>query len=156
MARDVTALARRFRTDVNTGTEGAPTWLQLMGVMELTPPKIDSTIQKSSDYEDGGWAGNQRTEVGWKLEATVRRKQSPTGAYDPAQEYLRARKSGCGAAGNAQIRVYERAGGAGTEAYMGTGVVEWEDTNSKTEDLAFAKITITGDGTLVDIANPAG
>lgn len=153
MSRDVTALARRFRCDVQTGTDAAPVWTQLMGVMEMTPPKIDSTIQESSDYDDGGWKGNQRTAVGWKMEITVRRKLSSAGAYDPAQEYLRARRAGCGTAGVAQIRVYERDGGP--EAYQGAGVVEWEDANGKTEDLAAAKITLTGDGPLAEIASPA-
>ena len=153
--RDVTALARRYRLDANTGTEGSPTWVQVMGILELTPPKIGGTIQKSMDYEDAGWQGNQRTGLDWQVEFTVRRKLSTAGAYDPGQESLRAKRLGVGTAALAQVRVYERAGGTGTEAYLGTGVVEWEDEKGTADDTASAKCTITGDGALTEITNPA-
>lgn len=153
MVRDITALARRYKVDINIGTEGSPSWRQLRGIQEFNPPKLDDKIQTSTDYDDDGWSGNQRVGLAWKCEITVRRNLSPAGAYDPAQEYLRSRRKGCGSAGLVQWRYYERDGGP--EAEMGSGIVSWEPTSSKEDDLATAKITLTGDGALVDITNPA-
>jgi len=151
--RDVTALARRFKVDINTGTAGTPVWTTLMGILELAPPKVDPVIQKSADYDDEGWGGNQVTGNDWSMEATVRRKLSAAGMYDPGQEYLRSRKGKTGADALAQMRCYERDGGV--EAYSGWAVIGWEDDKGKPEDTASAKISFTGDGPLLDIANPA-
>ena len=154
MSRETTANARRWRVDVNTGTTAAPVWTQVLGTMEMAPPKVEPVIQTSSDYEDEGWEGNEVTGHKWSMELSVRRKRSATGAYDAGQEALRTKKLLSGAEANAQIRVYERAGGAGTEAYQGTAAVGWEDDKGKSEDLASAAISLTGTGPLTVIDNP--
>lgn len=154
MSRETTALARRWRVDVNTGTNATPVWTQVLGVTEMSPPKVEPVIQTSSDYEDAGWEGNEVTGHKWSAEITVRRKQSPTGAYDAGQEALRGKKLLAGADATISVRIYERAGGSGTEAYQGTAVVGWEDDKGKGEDTAAATISLTGTGPLEAITNP--
>jgi hypothetical protein len=154
MARDTTLLTRRYRVDVNTGTFGAPTWTQLLGIVEMTIPKIKATIEKSGDMDDGGAEGNQKTGYGWSMECSVRRKISAGGAKDPAQESLRTKSFLLGADNLAEIRVWERDAGVTGEAFQGTGCVEWEDDKGKPTDMATAKISITGDGQLSLITCP--
>jgi hypothetical protein len=153
MTRESTVLARRFRVDVNSGTPSLYVWTQVLGILEVTPPKIKANIQKTTDYDDGGWEANEKTGQSWSVELAVRRKQSSAGAFDPGQEVLRAKGILDGADAEAQIRIYDREGGA--EAYQGSGIVEWEDDKGKQDDTGSSKITITGNGILTIIANPA-
>jgi hypothetical protein len=150
--REKTALARRYRIDVNTGTEGAPTWVQLMGVMDFKP-LIDPKIETSSDYEDEGADGNQKVGYKWTLDITVRRKRSTAGVYDAAQEHIRLKDLQSGDEASVQVRWYERNGGV--EAYQGWTVPKWEPDQTGSDALAHAKITMTGDGQVVPIANPS-
>jgi hypothetical protein len=149
--RSTTALARRFRLDVNTGTEGAPVWVQVGNVYDLELKK-KASIQKSLDYDDGGAEGNQKTGYSWALNFGVRRAVNVAGAYDVGQEAIRLKDKELGLANMAQVRWYDRTTGA--EGVSGWGCVEWSDDKGKADDLASASITLTGNGPLTDIASP--
>lgn len=148
---DTTALARRFKIDVNVGTTEIPDWAALNGVTDFLP-KVDPTLQESSDYDSDGWVSQEKTMQAWTAEITVLRKKNASGEFYAAQEALRACEDQFGDAARAEIRWYDRDGG--DEAYQGTGIVKWERANSAVVDLDAANITITGDGARTEIANP--
>lgn len=154
-ARSTRALGRRFRIDVNTGTEATPVWTQVKGLNDFTY-KNEPKIETSSEYEDEGAEGAQKVGYKWSLELVVERVLSSAGAYDPGQEAIRLRDLKVGAEALVHVRWYERQGGTGTEAYEGYAIPQWEMDGTGDTDIAAAKVTFTGDGLVVPITNPVG
>jgi hypothetical protein len=151
---DTNALARRWRLDVNVGTDAVPDWQQCVGLAEFTPAYPEPNNEDSSDYDSGGWTGNTKTAQSWELGLTINRKISEEQkAYHPVHEALRLAGIAFGAASKAHVRYYDRDGMP--EAYEGKGVVQWAPSGGETTDLEQVEITITGDGALTSITNPA-
>lgn len=147
-----TALARKFRVDIDTGYPGAATWTQLLGVSDFTVT-VDETQQSTSDY-DSDWEGSQRTKLKFSGEITILRKQTFAGVLDPAAEYIRASADQFGQAGHVHLRWYDRDGGP--EAYEAYCWAKWERANSGEADLEAVKIGLTDVGSgRVAITNPA-
>lgn len=89
-----TALARRWRWQLNMGTAEAPEWTTVMGVTDFKPPMPDPNIEDSSDYESEGWNGNTKTAQSWELTTTLNRKVNDrVKTYHPTHEKLRPRPS---------------------------------------------------------------
>jgi hypothetical protein len=154
---DVTALQRKFRVQVNTGTVAVPVWTTLFGMTDFKP-NVTPTLQSDSDYEDGGWTGQTKTGLTAAPEIKVNRRRDPTDAtnYDTAQEALRANAYAFGSNGVANVRWYDRDGGP--EAYSGFFEVTWSDDGG--DNVALQAVTITlslkgGSGGLTAITNPA-
>ncbi|MFJ8224964.1 phage tail tube protein [Streptomyces griseus] len=148
-----TALARRWRWQLNMGTAEAPEWTTVMGVTDFKPPMPDPNIEDSSDYESEGWNGNTKTAQSWELTTTLNRKvNDQVKTYHPTHEALRLAAFGWGSASKVHSRWFDREGYA--EAYEGIGIVKWEESGGEHTALGQVEITITGDGKITPITNP--
>ncbi|MCZ7376549.1 phage tail tube protein [Micromonospora sp. WMMC250] len=147
---DSTALARRFRLQVNTGTTGSPIWTTVTGLTDFKPT-INPTLQDDSDYETDGWNSSEKTAQGWQVEATILLKEE-AGLFNAAVEKMRLASDKFGDSSRVEVRWYDKQGKP--EAYQGTAIVTWERANSGNTDLDAAKVTLTGRGARVEIANP--
>lgn len=149
---DTTALARRFKCDIDVAWPSGPeSWQPLLGMTDFKPV-VTPTLQDASDYDNDGWVGQEKTQQGWVATTTYLRKKNQAGAFPPAQEYLRLAEDQFGEEARAHIRWYDRNGG--DEAYEGVGIVGNERANSGVTDLDAVTTTITGDGARELIANP--
>lgn len=147
-----TALARRWRLEVNMGTSAAPNF-QLCPAITAFTWTMDPTIQDSSTYDDGGWSDNTKTGQAWKVEATFNRKEtSDATAYSPVHEKLRAAALAFGAASEVEVRWADR--DHLPEAYQGICLVTWTPSGGDRTALDAIKATLTGKGILNQIANP--
>lgn len=151
---DVSALARKWRMDVNTGTASVPVWTTCNGIRELTPPGPTPTLQDDGVYEDGGWGSSTKTGLDWVLNGTLVRRMEPddTTQYDDGQESLRAAAFALGSSGQRQVRWYDRDGGP--EAYSGWCEVTWAPQGGDRTALELVQITLTGRGAMTAITNP--
>ncbi|WP_282698203.1 hypothetical protein [Streptomyces sp. CC208A] len=147
-----TALARRWRMDINMGTDEAPDWQLCPGITEFQP-QFPPNIENSSSYDSDGWAENTKTAQEWSVEATFNRKSSPDSTtYSPVHEKLRIASFSYGAASKVGVRWYDRDGLP--EAYQGKAIVTWEPQGGEYTALDQVQTTLTGDGILNLIANP--
>lgn len=148
-----TALARRWRLEVNIGTETTPDWQLCPGITDFTftaPP----TLQASGEYENGGWGSNTKTAQTWQVTATFNRKKTADStAYSPVHEHIRAAAFGWGGTSKVHIRWYDREGLP--EAYEGHAVVTWAPAGGDYTALGSVVATMDGDGPLELIDNPA-
>lgn len=150
---NVTALARKWRVDVNTGTTASPVWVQVRACTNVTPG-LSATMQDSSDYDTDGWGADEKTMLKWNLTLAMLRKKTDAGAYDAGQEALRAKSDQFGSAGLAHVRWYDRQVGS-SEAYSGFANVSWEPGGGGAGDLESVTVNLTGKGARTTIANPA-
>lgn len=149
---DITALARRWRLEVNVGTAGAPDWKLCPGVTSFEP-EAEPNIEDSSDYDSEGWAGTTKTGQAWTLGVTINRKVKETAkTYNAVHEALRLASFAYGAASKAHIRYMDRTGLP--EAYEGRALVTWKPSGGEYTALDQVEVTLTGDGPLLPITNP--
>jgi hypothetical protein len=149
---NVTALARRWRLEVNVGTAATPDWKLCPGVVEFQPAS-EPNIEDSSDYDSDGWAGNTKTGQSWEVSVTINRKiNDQTKVYHPVHEAIRLAHFAYGSANLVHLRYMDRNGLP--EAYEGKAIPEWAESGGETTDLGQVEITFTGDGPLETIDNP--
>lgn len=149
---DATALARKFKVDVNTGSFAVPVWTSLKAITEWSP-KIDPVYQEAGTYDDDGQEVSDKTGLKASAEVTFLRRKAGAGTYDPAQESIRAKLMLYGDDGKVELRWYDRDGG--DEAFQCRFYPAWERANSGRVDLDAAKVTFTQAGICEAIANPA-
>jgi hypothetical protein len=135
---------------VNTGTTGSPVWVTVSGLTDFKPT-INPTLQDDSDYENDGWASSEKTQQGWQIEATVLLKED-AGLFNAGVEKMRLASDKFGDSSRVEVRWFDKDGKP--EAYQGTALVTWERANTGVPDLDAAKVTLTGRGARVEIANP--
>lgn len=147
-----TVLARRWRLDVNMGTDLSPDWQQFPAITDFNWT-ADPNVEDSSTYDEGGWASNTKTGQEFKLEVSFNRKGSPDSTtYSPVHEKLRAAFFGWGDDSEIGVRWYDRAGLP--EAYQGKTLVNWAPSGGERTKLDQVKATLTGTGELELITNP--
>lgn len=147
-----TALARRWKTDVDMGSDTTPDWQPLIAITECQPT-FPPNIEESSTYDSDGWAENEKTAQSWSLEVTFNRRINDTSkVFNPVHEAIRAAAFAYGSAARVRLRIYDRNGLP--EAYEGQALVEWEDQGGEYSALGQVKAKFTGDGPLTLIDNP--
>lgn len=147
-----TALARRWRSEINLGTDAAPVWTLIPGITEFQPT-FPPNIEDSSSYDTGGWAENEKTGQAWELAMTFNRKiNDQVMVFSDAHEALRQAAFAYGSAARVHVRFFDRNGLP--EAYEGKALVEWEDQGGEYTALGQVSATLTGDGELSMITNP--
>lgn len=152
MTTPVTALARRWRTEVNLGDAATPNWQLIPGITEFQPT-FPPNIEDSSSYDTDGWTENTKTAQSWELSMTFNRKiNDQTNVFSDAHEALRTAAFAFGSASEVHVRFFDRNGLP--EAYEGTALVEWEDAGGEYTALGQVSCTLTGSGPLSMIANP--
>lgn len=149
----VTALARRFRVEIDMSTTETPNWQVCPGVVGFGFT-ADPNIEDSTEYDMDGWTSNTKTAQEWEATLTFNRKMDKAAtAYSPVHEKIRKAWLGAyGAASEIHLRWYDRNGLP--EAYEGWAIPAWEPQNDEATDLDQVEVTFTGNGPLLDIANP--
>ncbi|MCA6093491.1 phage tail protein [Streptomyces sp. SCA3-4] len=152
-AETITALARRYRLELDTSTTTTPAWTLVPGITEFAP-KIEPTQQDVTTYDAEGWSEQAVTMLAWSVETTIAHRAHPvTGQFNAAQEALRRASMSFGAASYVHVRYYDRNGA--DDAYEGVGLVTWEPDGGGPDEVDTIKVTITGSGPLKPIVNPA-
>ncbi|MFE1770267.1 phage tail tube protein [Streptomyces sp. NPDC059008] len=151
-AETITALARRYRLELDMGTDGTPAWTLVPGITEFTP-KVEPTQQDVTTYDADGWSEQAVTMLAWSIETTLAHRAHPTtGAFNAAQETLRRASMSFGAGSYVRVRYYDRNGAP--DAQEGTALVTWEPEGGGPDEVDTIKVTLTGSGPLIEIANP--
>lgn len=146
------ALARRWKLEVNMGTEEVPDWQVCPGITEFQPTS-EPNIEDSSDYDSDGWAGNTKTAQAWELSVTINRKINDTvKVYHPVHEAIRLAHFAYGSANKVHLRYMDRDGLP--EAYEGKAIPNWQESGGEYSALGQVEVTLTGDGALTPIDNP--
>lgn len=149
---DVTALARRYRLEVNTSTTATPNWELFPAITEFNWT-AEPNVEDSSTYDDEGWAGNEKTGQAWEVTCTFnRRKDKDSTVFHPVHEFVRAAFFGWGATNKVHIRWMDRDGAP--EAYEGKAIPNWAPQGGERTALDQVEVTFTGDGPLDQIDNP--
>jgi hypothetical protein len=150
---EVTALARRYAIDINTGTTAAPVWSRLLGVREFSPA-IEPTHEDDSLYEHDGWVGNVRTALAWSAEVVIsHRVDATTGAFNAVHRFVRNSAMKFGVESIVGVRYFDR-NGAADDAWAGEALVTWEPEGGEHGNPDRITITFTGNGPLEAITNP--
>lgn len=149
---EVTALARRWRLEVNMGTSETPDWTLCPGVTDFSP-EAEPNIEDSSSYDSEGWTENTKTAQSWELGVTINRKiNDQVKVYHPVHEALRAASFAFGSASEVHVRYMDRNGLP--EAYEGNALVTWTPSGGEYTALDQVEMTLTGTGPLVPITSP--
>jgi len=151
-------LIRKWRLDVNTGTQGAPTWAHVAGLTDFKFA-LDPTMKDDTDLDSSGWKSESSTAMGWAVEAEAERKvqEAAQTQYNPGQEFLRTKSLLIGLGNHVEIRFYEMtSGGPKVEAYQGYASVQWKPKGGSNEDHDTVSITLSGQGLLSQITHPDG
>lgn len=143
------SLASDWSVDVLQGSDWTPV-NGISGFNPATPVTLDEVQTLNTD----GWTVQVKSGMAWSLVINVLRKptkdQQPV--YDAGQEALRdAADDPWGAV---TVRWYKM-DAVRTEAYTGTGVVEYVPQGGNVGDADAAQITITGQGARTRINHPA-
>lgn len=147
----ITALARRWRLEVNMGTSEAPDW-QLNPAVTAFNWNVEPNNEDDGTYDDGGWGDSTKTAQSWSVTATFNRKKSADDTvFNAVHEKLRIAARAFGAASEVEIRFADRDGLP--EAYQGTALVTWEPQNDARTDLDQVQVTFTGKRELAEVAN---
>lgn len=151
---DRTQNARRFRVDVNMGTLAVPDWQQLMGIEEIKPT-FAPRREGDESIEDDGAMRNVTTGYSWGLELKLIHRTAADGiTWNAVQELLRTRaQAGTTAAGEVQIRVYDRNGLNG-ENFTGWCLVTWTPDGGGGAARDTVAVVLSGQGARADLVNP--
>lgn len=159
VALAATTLARKWKIDVDvSAAQDGSDWRRVKGVTEFTFNPGTPTMQPDSDYDGEGYQSSTATALEWGGTLTVRRapgRTTPT-AYDPGQEFIRARATKMGPDNTAHIRAYEYSGAGGpkVEAYEGYVATGWANGGGDQAALSTAALTLTGQGIPLPISHP--
>lgn len=155
---------RKWLYEVNTGTDGAPTWAPIGGVTNSAFKPDDPNWVENSDQGGQGFKSQNKTGATWSGALTLERKvgQSDPLSYDVGQEFLRTHAIGkFGTANTVELRVYEwypdDPTGAVTprvEAYHGFAGVSWEPQGGDMYADDTVNVTLNGQGKLDIITHP--
>ncbi|MGW6455506.1 phage tail tube protein [Streptomyces sp. NPDC055078] len=147
-----TALARRWRFQVNMGTVSVPDWQTFPAITEFQWT-AEPNIEESTTYDTDGWAENEKTGQAWEVTITFNRKKSADSTvFHPVHEAVRQAFFAYGENNKIHVRFLDRTGAP--EAYEGRAIPAWEPSGGEPTALDQTELTLTGTGPLTSIANP--
>lgn len=154
----VTALARRYRVDIDTATFPASQYQQLMGMSEV---KLIEELRTEGDeaYEDNGAGREQVTGYNWRLEIKLFHSKNAAGtALDTVHRFLRtkfeAAKNGA-QLGEFGVRWYDKDGIDDGNAKEGRAYVKaFPPDGGNPGSLDVISLVIQGQGPLAAVTNP--
>ncbi|BAL85464.1 hypothetical protein AMIS_2440 [Actinoplanes missouriensis 431] len=154
----VTALARRYRIDLNTGTWEARSWQELIGKQEVT---LVEEIRTEADetHEDNGFYRETGTGVSWRIEAKIFFSKNAAGtAVHPVHRFLRDKyEAGKQAThlGEFAVRWYDKEGLDDGNSKEGTVFVKaFPPDGGGPEALDIVSLVLQGQGPQSVIDNP--
>lgn len=154
---EVTALARRYKTEINIGSIAVPNWQILFGVVEFSPP-VEPVNQTDTDYESDGWKGNTKTAQEWSVELKLSHKvDADNNELNTVHKFLKAASRNFGSASIVPIRYFDRSGN--DDAQSGYAIVTWAPEGGDMEQLDQVTVTFNAssyDPALTIITNPVG
>lgn len=145
-----------FQVDTSPAQDGS-SWVTLFGLTNFQPA-LEQNLVDTSNYDDydvetnTSWKSQDPTQYGWSCALTFDRNKY-SGAYDVAQEALRAASDKGGADAIVHVRWFDRTGGP--EAFEGFGTVAWNENGGATTDKSSVQATVNGKGARLSIDNPA-
>ncbi len=84
-------LLRDFKTEINTGTEAVPNWVEILGIAGGPVHKPKTTTKSVASNKSGGRQDERVTNRGDSYSLKGQRIEDPnTGARDPGQEAVEA------------------------------------------------------------------
>jgi hypothetical protein len=128
-------------------------WVAVNGIANFAPAAPVAT-EAIAPLSSDGWDFPVKSGMGWSLQVSLWRKPTPdaTPVYDPGQEALRnAAEDMWGAI---PLRWYKM-DVVRSEAYAGTGIVEYSQAGGDVGSVDGANVTITGQGARTRINHPA-
>lgn len=145
-------LARRYRLEVNTGTDVAPVWTIVRGINSFIP-KIESNLENDTDFDSDGWESQIKTSQSWSLEVELFSKQGINSKEsDEGYLALEAKSDKLGGEAIVQVRWYDRNGGE--DGYTGYASLTWDPAGGTYKDLDTVKVMLAGVGKRERFANP--
>lgn len=148
----VTALARRWRLEINMGTDVAPDWKLCPAITEFQPA-FEPNLEESTTYDTDGWTEQEKTAQSWELATTFNRKATADAtAYSPVHEKIRLAAFAYGEDSKVHLRFMDRNGLP--EAYEGRAIPTWAPSGGEATALDQTEVTFTGTGALTPITNP--
>lgn len=140
-------------TDINTGTDAAPVWLNVPEISGLDPAFSD-VIKELSNYAYKGVPGKTKSGETFVLTFNVTKRRVPgTHQFYPWYTALTAKAAQKGEANKIGVRFYDALGA--DEAFQAKALVSHPKRNNTGDnDTDIAQFTLTGDGTALPIANP--
>lgn len=150
----VTALARKWAIDVNSGTELSPVWVTIRGINSLKYDPNAGNLEEDNAYDQDGRLAKTKTALGSMAELKLLRRYTAGDVtdYDAGQELLRTKSALFGEDGWAHCRIYDRNGGP--EAYEDYFEVLWAADGGTTTDLEKVTVTLESKGVTAEIDNP--
>jgi hypothetical protein len=146
-----TALARRFRLDINIGTEAAPNWQELKGLNEFNGAPVTAITQADMHYDSDGWKGYVKTAQEYLIEGNVSVKRDrTTKLLNEVHQFLKDASEAFDGDEIVQFRFYDRGG-------QGWGIVGWTPDGGDAEQKGTVAFTLTPDADrpqIETIANP--
>ncbi|EEP73501.1 hypothetical protein MCAG_03828 [Micromonospora sp. ATCC 39149] len=151
---DVTALARRYRLQLNMATPGSPDWDTLIGVEEFKPT-YSARREDDETYEDEGAMRRAVTGYSWGIELKIIHRTGSDGiTWNPVQEALRAAAEANDTQdGEVHIRWYDRNGLDGAN-YEGYALVDWSPEGGNPGARDVVAVVLHGQGARTSITNP--
>ncbi|MFF5228450.1 phage tail tube protein [Dactylosporangium sp. NPDC000521] len=149
----VTALARRWATEVDVNPSGVADWQPLPGVEDFKPNRTQRR-EKDESYDDAGAMREAITGSSWKNEIKLIHRAGLDGVtFNAVQEHLRVKsEAGDAITGEAHVRWFDRSGVG--EAWEGRCLVDWEPEGGDGGARDTVKVTLNGQGPRVPITNP--
>lgn len=151
-----TALARRYRLEINTGTEAAPNWELFPGIVEFKPNN-EPTLEDDNDFDGEGALAVTKTAQQWTLEVKFSYKiVNATGQVNAVHAYVEEKSESFPPESVVHLRYYDR--GGVIPGREGFAEVQWEPEGGEVTDLDQVSATFTASSAspqLVTITNPA-
>lgn len=127
---------------VDGGT--APTYTQVFGITNFTPPAVSKNLEDDSDFDSGGWASQVATGLSYEVSGTVKTPRA-TMTPDPGQEILKTAGKGLAEEGYVQFQIYKR---GALDGVTGTADCTFTEAGGARTDLTTAEFTLSGVGSL--------
>jgi hypothetical protein len=153
----VTALARRYRLDIDTATFPAVAYTQLIAVEDGKLIE-ERRVEEDEAYEDAGAMREAVTGYNWRIEAKIALSTNLAGApLNTVHAFLRtkwkATRTASAQASEFGIRIYDRNGlDSGHEHEGRVYVKSWTTSGGKGRETV--DLVLQGQGALADITNP--
>jgi hypothetical protein len=151
-----TALARRFRLDINIGTEAVPNWQELKGLNEFNGGPISPITQADMHYDSDGWKGYVKTAQEYLIEGNVSVKRDrTTKLLNTVHQFLEDASKAFDGDEIVEFRFYDR--GGQQMGASGWGIVTWTADGGDAEQkgtVAFSLMPDADRPQLEAIANP--